>query len=281
MFGLFGGNAEILINLDNPNGMKTLLDSKGSKTSDDNIVSLFKNGDDVKGTVTIKSAKNFDHLGIKVQLIGQIELLYDRNNPYEFLSYVKDLSPPGTFSDTIKTYDYEFSNIDFSNDKKQQLETYRSDNIKLRFLLKLKLNDNIYQILKELDFAVQALTIAPSKNKSIKMEVGIEDCLHIEFEYNHSKFHLSDVVVGKIYFLLVRIKIKHMEVIIVKRESTGSGSDIYNENENITKFQIMDGAPVRGESIPVRIFLQPYNLSPTMKAVHNVFSVRYFKFSIN
>ena len=35
------------------------------------------------------------------------------------------------------------------------------------------------------------------------MEVGIEDCLHIEFEYNRSRYHLRDCVVGKIYFLLV------------------------------------------------------------------------------
>ena len=28
---------------------------------------------------------------------------------------------------------------------------------------------------------------------------------------------------GKIYFLLVRIKIKHMELAIIKRESTGTG----------------------------------------------------------
>lgn len=28
-------------------------------------------------------------------------------------------------------------------------------------------------------------------NSSIKMEVGIEDCLHIEFEYNRSKYHLK------------------------------------------------------------------------------------------
>ena len=37
-----------------------------------------------------------------------------------------------------------------------------------------------------------------------QMEVGIEDCLHIEFEYNKSRYHLRDTVVGKIYFLLVR-----------------------------------------------------------------------------
>ena len=55
----------------------------------------------------------------------------------------------------------------------------------------------------------------PEINNSIKMEVGIEDCLHIEFEYAKAKYHLRDVVVGKIFFLLVRIKIKHMEVEIV------------------------------------------------------------------
>jgi vacuolar protein sorting-associated protein 26 len=104
------------------------------------------------------------------------------------------------------------------------------------------------------------------------MEVGIEDCLHIEFEYNKSKcvlssslscssfadpslrssrYHLKDVVIGKIYFLLVRIKVKYMEVGLIRRESTGSGPNLYNESETLTKFEIMDGAPVRGESIPV------------------------------
>ena len=43
----------------------------------------------------------------------------------------------------------------------------------------------------------------PEANNTIKMEVGIEDCLHIEFEYNKSKFHLQDAVLGKIFFLLV------------------------------------------------------------------------------
>jgi len=109
------------------------------------------------------------------------------------------------------------------------------------------------------------------------MEVGIEDCLHIEFEYNKSKYHLQDVVIGKIYFLLVRIKIKHMELVIIKRETTPSGSGSTNtDSENITKYEIMDGAPVRGESIPVRLFLSPYDLSPSYKSIHNKFSVRYY-----
>lgn len=67
-------------------------------------------------------------------------------------------------------------------------------------------------------------------------------CLH--------RYHLKDVIVGKIYFLLVRIKIKHMELSIIRRETTGSPPNQYNESETITKFEIMDGAPVRGQLNP-------------------------------
>lgn len=47
-----------------------------------------------------------------------------------------------------------------------------------------RLND----ISKELDIVVHTLSSYPELNSSIKMEVGIEDCLHIEFEYNKSKY---------------------------------------------------------------------------------------------
>ena len=111
----------------------------------------------------------------------------------------------------------------------------------------------------------------------LKMEVGIEDCLHIEFEYDRQKYHLHDVVQGKIYFLLVRIKIKHMELAVIRRETAGSGSNTYNESENITKFELMDGAPVKGECIPIRLFLKPLTtLTPTYRSVNNVFSVKYY-----
>ena len=39
------------------------------------------------------------------------------------------------------------------------------------------------------------------------------------------RYHLKDVIVGKIYFLLVRIKIRHMELQIIKRETTGAGME--------------------------------------------------------
>lgn len=75
------------------------------------------------------------------------------------------------------------------------------------------------------------------------------------------RYHLKDVIVGKIYFLLVRIKIKHMELSIIRRETTGSPPNQYNESETITKFEIMDGAPVRGETdhLALRVFISYYS----------------------
>ena len=69
-----------------------------------------------------------------------------------------------------------------------------------------------------------------------------------------------------------------MEVAIIKRESTGAGANTYNENETVAKFEIMDGAPVRGESIPIRLFLGGFDaLTPTFRNVNNnKFSVKYF-----
>ena len=44
---------------------------------------------------------------------------------------------------------------------------------------------------KEKDLWVHSFRMPPDSNNAIKMEVGIEDCLHIEFEYNKSKCGVS------------------------------------------------------------------------------------------
>lgn len=41
--------------------------------------------------------------------------------------------------------------------------------------------------MKEKELWVHSFRMPPDINNSIKMEVGIEDCLHIEFEYNKAK----------------------------------------------------------------------------------------------
>jgi len=245
---------------------------KGDSVGSVETVPLFTGTETIGGQVRVVAppGKRVEHQGIKIELLGQIELFVDRGSFYDFISLVRELDPPGDMTGS-KVYPFEFSRVDLL------YESYNGINVRLRYLLRVTVT-RMYASTCTRDFPlwVRNTHTVPAINNSIKMEVGIEDCLHIEFEYQKSKYHLKDVVVGKIFFLLVRIKIKHMEIEIRRRESTGSGANTYNESDTIAKYEIMDGAPVRGESIPVRLMLSPYELTPTYRNVANRFNVKYY-----
>lgn len=126
---------------------------------------------------------------------------------------MKELEAPGVL-DTTQSFAFAFENMD------KPYESYTGLNARVRYFLKVTVSSHygMNSVVKEQDIWIQNLGIAPPINTSIRMEVGIEQCLHIEFEYDKSKYHLNDVVIGKVYFLLVRIKIKSMELAIIKRE---------------------------------------------------------------
>lgn len=65
--------------------------------------------------------------------------------------------------------------------------TYLGINVYCRYFLRVTVIRRLSDIIKEIDIAVHTLSSYPEMNVPIKMEVGIEDCLHIEFEYNKSK----------------------------------------------------------------------------------------------
>lgn len=57
----------------------------------------------------------------------------------------------------------------------------------LRYFVRVTVARRLADIIRERDMWVNSYRMPVEVNNSIKMEVGIEDCLHIEFEYNKSK----------------------------------------------------------------------------------------------
>ena len=210
---------------------------------------------------------------------------------YDFISLSKELLPPGSLYET-RTIPFNFRGVEKIH------ETYHGRNVSVKYFVRVEVNRQwLPPITQEHEVIVQLPGVEPSLNEPIKMEVGIEDCLHIEFEYQKKYYHLQDVIIGKINFLLVRIKIKHMELAVIRRETSGEGvamtsgmnggnttgskndlNNIITETQTLLKYEIMDGAPVKGEVIPVRLYLKgiPADLTPTYHAENNRFSVRYF-----
>lgn len=232
---------------------------------------LYLDGETVKGAVTIrpKDGKRLEHTGIKVQFVGTIEMFFDRGTHHEFLSLQTELAAPGELQHPV-TLPFSFKNVE------KPYESYHGINVKLRYFLRVTVSRRMADVVREKDLWVYSYRQPPETNSVIKMDVGIEDCLHIEFEYSKSKYHLKDVIVGRIYFLLVRLKIRHMELSIIRRETTGVPPNQYNESETLVRFEIMDGSPSRGETIPIRLFLGGFDLTPTFRDVNKKYSTRYY-----
>jgi len=114
--------------------------------------------------------------------IGTTELFYDRGNHYEFSSLQQELAVPGELRANT-TLDFEFKNVE------KMYESYHGINVKLRYFIRVTILRRLADVVKERDIWVYSYVMpAENANNSIKMEVGIEDCLHIEFEYNRSKY---------------------------------------------------------------------------------------------
>jgi vacuolar protein sorting-associated protein 26 len=116
------------------------------------------------------------------------------------------LAAPGELRQA-QTFDFLFKNVE------KQYESYLGINVKLRcvtttavltlllpslvshvlarcaarYFIRVTISRRMSDVIKEMDIWVHSFRMPPDSNNSIKMEVGIEDCLHIEFEYNKSK----------------------------------------------------------------------------------------------
>lgn len=257
---------------------------------------------DIEGHVvlTLPPGKKADHMGIKLHFIGRIDMsvgIHEGKPHYDFVSLAKELAPPGALFQQQTILPFRFKNMD------KELESYKGRNVSVRYMIRFVMERKFVPPLKrEHDVWIQILQQPPTQDEPIKMEVGIEDCLHIEFEYQQRHYHLLDTIRGQIHFLLVRIKIKYMELAVLRRETSGEGvalaaamsggnagpnnnlsnngdpNNICTETQTVTKYEIMDGAPVKGETIPVKLSLAGVaaDLTPTYNASNNRFSVRYF-----
>ncbi len=128
----------------------------------------------------------------------------------------------------------------------------------------------------EKTFIVQNPIKPPELNANVKMEVGMSNLVHLEYEIFKNKFFLDECIVGKIYFINVQMKIKVVEVHLIRKEMIGVGINSHSDSTLITKFEIVDGNPANDEIVPLRMFINSYELSPTYKDINNTISVRYY-----
>lgn len=225
--------------------------------------------------ISLKGMKKFDHLGIKIELIGRIGIIYseipsDSSLNTDFLNTNIDLKSAGSIAQDTK-YAFSFPRMH------KPYETYNGVTAKLRYFVRLSvIRSYAPNIIKEQEICIFHYSKPPSLRCVIKREVGYEDYILIEVEMNNYKFHLKDCLKGKVYFINIKIPIRTMEASIVRKEIVGNESEAKEDSSLLSRFEILDGMPGKRDYIPFRMYLANFPLTPSYKTIHNRFSVQYF-----
>jgi vacuolar protein sorting-associated protein 26 len=136
----------------------------------------------------------------------------------------RDLEPAGIIINEITNINFDFKNVE------KQFETYRGNNISVKYSLKVSVLGKIRQVFQEVEFGVinpQDPNVLNIENNPIKLEVGIEDWLHLVFDVDRNRFALRDCVTGQVRFKKVGLRLKSMELQIIKKEIIGAGNFIF------------------------------------------------------
>ena len=249
----------------------------------------FYGSEPIKGTIQISlnNSQRLNHSGIKIELIGEIDIHINdndtensmNNNQFNrFLYLTNNISPQGTLNKELNLFNFEFKSVE------KQYDSYRGKKFSIKYILLVTINIGLSSIKKEKEICIfncdknmkMINTLFNKENKKLKVEIGVENVLHVCFELDRKNYHLKDVITGKVSFKKINIDLENMSLKIVKIESL-FGKE--GEVEPLGIYEIMDGTPTSTEDvIYFKMYLKGYNnLSETIKnEMNNNINVSYY-----
>lgn len=224
--------------------------------------------------INLKRGKTLDHQGLKLEIIGIIGSISQQalitSLDTTFLHVTRTLESPGTLADG-KTIPFQFLDVDKS------YESYYGGNIRVKYLVRLTVDKNLTSnIVKEIEIFVVRFNKEPAINCFIKIECGYEDAVQTELELAQMKLCNKDVLLGRVYFHIIRVRLVGIVLNVIRKEFVGLGKDANCYEDIVGSFEILDGPVAKGDAIPIRVFLKSCNVTPTYMNISNRAAVKYF-----
>ena len=227
--------------------------------------------------ISLNRSQSLNYNGIKLELIGMIDIHIkdddnqsseNNNNQFNrFISLKNNISSQGTLNKEINKFNFEFKSIE------KPYDSYRGKKFSIKYILLVTLNIGLNYITKEKEICIfncdknlkniDSLFSNDPSNK-VRVEIGVENLLHVCFELDRKNYHLKDAITGKVNFKKMNLELENMSLKIIKIESLfGKEGEI----EPLGVFEIMDGSPSSTDDvIYFKMFLKGYNnLSQTIK----------------
>ena len=282
------GNASIDILIEDTYHPNTIMSNAYGKKLE---CPTFYGSEPIKGSIQISlnNSQKLKHSGIKIELIGEIDIHINDNeteNPLNnnqfnrFLSLTNNISKQGTLNKEINLFNFEFKGVE------KQYDSYRGKKFSIKYILLVTINIGLSSVTKEKEICIfncdrnlkkiNKLFKKEDINNKVKVEIGVENLLHVCFELDRKNYHLKYVVTGKISFKKINLELENMSLKIIKIESLfGKEGEI----EPLGIYEIMDGSPSSTEDIIYfKMYLKGYNnLSETIKnEMNNNINVSYY-----
>ena len=234
----------------------------------------FFSEEDIEGTIELKLKKqNFEHNGIRAELHGVVEKYNKINSTItEFTNLGIEILRPGVIQEVSSVIPFSFKNT------KLQYESYKGVYAQVKYFIKIIINANVRTYTYEQEFAAVNPNddgILMENDDSIKLPLGIQNLLSLDFEVEHNNYNCRGIIKGFVSFNYIHLPIKYMELQLLKKEK------IFMDNKRedpdlIESVELIDGSVTKNDVIPFRLFLKSYNLTPTYRNVHNIFSLKYY-----
>ena len=128
----FGLGRAVTIDLTHANGDTQRTASVKSDRGASEVLPVFTTNETIGGTVHLSPApgKKIDHLGVKIEVLGQTELYFDRQDGHDFVSLVAELLNPGELQGPLSV-PFEFKNVVLPH------ESYRGINVRVRYFIRV------------------------------------------------------------------------------------------------------------------------------------------------
>jgi vacuolar protein sorting-associated protein 26 len=248
--GLFGANPTCELKVD---GNPSLASYRSRVVSRD--LPAYQRDDKVTGSFKLAPppGKTVVHQGIILAVFGDYQAKTGEKWGRIF-ERVQHLAPPGELLTPLSS-PFTFERLQFPT------ASYYGRDVSVVFGVELRVIRRMRDFMEQSEFLVFFFDRG-SKLEPIHNEIGMTGVLHIEFIFAHGSFDCQDVVIGAAYLLLVKLRIVHMSISLYCQETFSAVGRTVNQRTVVKTIEVMDGAPVRGDNIPIRFFLGDCDIWP-------------------
>lgn len=230
---------------------------------------IFLRNDEISGKLSSSTPLNYT--SVIATLIGQVRAKADDHldqfycQTYPLIAEVGGSLKPGV------EVPFKFKPVHL------HCPSYYGTNFDVRYIVQIQLFNEDRNVSKN-EIPIYILNAYQKPDEKIKpmvAEIGIQGLLRIECVLHDPTFEVTSCLIGKVFFLEVKMRIVEMYLQIQREEEYNNGISGSKFTSIVAQYEIMDGMPVRGDSIAIRIYLPGIKLWPYSRRPHNTLQVYY------